>query len=35
MGADLYLSNEHKELNERLAPKFDDAIAKRDSITLQ
>jgi len=33
MGADLYLSNEHKELNERLAPKFDDAIAKRDSIT--
>ena len=33
MGADLYLSNEHNELNERLAPKFDDAIAKRDSIT--
>tara|TARA_R100001244_G_scaffold13417_1_gene15171 strand:+ start:318 stop:767 length:450 start_codon:yes stop_codon:yes gene_type:complete len=33
MGADLYLNNEYKELNERLAPKFDDAIAKRDSIT--
>ena len=33
MGADLYLNNEYKELNERLVPKFDDAIAKRDSIT--
>ena len=33
MGADLYLNNEYTELNERLKPKFNDAIAKRDSIT--
>lgn len=33
MGADLYINNEHNELNERLSPKFNDAIAKRDSIS--